>query len=166
MTAWISSTITVRTCFSRSRLRSEVSSRYSDSGVVIRMCGGVFTIPARAAGGVSPVRTAEVIAGAASPISAAIARNRRPRLRQVLVDVAAQRLERRHVDDARLVRQSAVESLAQELIERDQERRERLARPVGAAISVCLPSRIDSHPAACAAVGVPSADVNHRSTAG
>jgi hypothetical protein len=37
------------------------------------MCGGVFTIDARAADGVSPVRTADVIAGAGSPMSAAIA---------------------------------------------------------------------------------------------
>jgi len=41
-----------------------------------------------------------------------------------------------------------------------------LPDPVGAAISVCLPARIDSQPDACAAVGIPSVDVNHRSTAG
>ena len=34
--------------------------------------------------------------------------------------------------------------------------------PVGAAISVCRPSRIDSRPSACAAVGSPSVLENHR----
>jgi hypothetical protein len=41
-----------------------------------------------------------------------------------------------------------------------------LPDPVGAAISVWWPARIDSHPDVCAAVGAPSVDVNHRSTAG
>ncbi len=57
-TAWISSTITVRTVPSISRPDSEVSRMYSDSGVVTRMCGGVRRIRARAVAGVSPVRTA------------------------------------------------------------------------------------------------------------
>ena len=67
MTAWISSTITVRAVRSICRLRSDVSSRYSDSGVVTRMWGGVRSIAARSAAVVSPVRTAAVIRGAASP---------------------------------------------------------------------------------------------------
>ena len=53
--------MTVRTVRSISRLRSAVSSRYSDSGVVTRMCGGVRSIAARSDCGVSPVRTAAVI---------------------------------------------------------------------------------------------------------
>ena len=71
MTAWISSTITVRTVRSISRLRSAVSSRYSDSGVVTRMCGGVRSIAARSAAVVSPVRTAAVMAGGRSPAASA-----------------------------------------------------------------------------------------------
>ena len=67
ITAWISSTITVLTVRSISRLRAAVSSRYSDSGVVTRMCGGVRSIAARSAGVVSPVRTAAVIRGGGSP---------------------------------------------------------------------------------------------------
>ena len=74
MTAWISSTITVRTVRSRSRLRSAVSSRYNDSGVVTRMCGGVRSIAARSDAGVSPVRTAAVMRGASRPSSAAMRR--------------------------------------------------------------------------------------------
>ena len=38
-------------------------SRYSDSGVVTRMCGGFFCIARRSAGGVSPVRVATVTLG-------------------------------------------------------------------------------------------------------
>jgi hypothetical protein len=57
--AWISSTITVPTCRSASRAL-DVSSRYSDSGVVIRMSAGSRWKRARSAAGVSPVRTATV----------------------------------------------------------------------------------------------------------
>jgi hypothetical protein len=46
-TAWISSTITVSTDASVARAR-EVSSRKSDSGVVIRMSGGLAQHPRRA----------------------------------------------------------------------------------------------------------------------
>ena len=53
--AWISSTITVSTARSRSRA-FEVSSRNSDSGVVIRMSAGSRWNRARSAVGVSPVR--------------------------------------------------------------------------------------------------------------
>src|SRR5688572_31099963 len=41
-----------------------------------------------------------------------------------------------------------------------------LPDPVGAAISVCLPSAIDAHPCAWAAVGSPSAVWNHCWTSG
>jgi hypothetical protein len=54
-TAWISSTITQSAWASVSRAR-EVSIRYSDSGVVIRMSGGRRSICARSFWGVSPVR--------------------------------------------------------------------------------------------------------------
>ena len=63
--------MTVRTVRSMCRLRSDVSSRYSDSGVVTRMCGGVRSIAARSDAVVSPVRTAAVIRGAGSPASSA-----------------------------------------------------------------------------------------------
>ena len=43
-----------------------MSRRYSDSGVVTRMCGGVRSIEARSACGVSPLRTAAVILTGAS----------------------------------------------------------------------------------------------------
>jgi hypothetical protein len=74
ITAWISSTITVRTVRSMARLRSAVSSRYSDSGVVTRICGGVRSIAARSDAVVSPVRVAAVIRGASSPSASASCR--------------------------------------------------------------------------------------------
>ena len=72
-TEWISSTITVRALRSMDRLRSAVTSRNSDSGVVMRMSGGCLSMAARSAAVVSPVRTATRITGAASPSSPATA---------------------------------------------------------------------------------------------
>ncbi len=105
-TAWISSTITTRAVFSIARERSAVSSRYSDSGVVTRMCGGVRSIAARSVCGVSPLRTAAVILTGGSPSLASV--DLAPRLGEVLVDVRRQRLQRRDIDDPHLVGQSAL----------------------------------------------------------
>ena len=77
-TAWISSTITVVVLRSMDRLRSAVTRRYSDSGVVIRMSGGCLSMAARSAAAVSPVRTATRMAGGRSPswpATAAISRS-------------------------------------------------------------------------------------------
>ena len=54
-TAWISSTITASVVAKISRTDEE-SIRYRDSGVVIRISGGVFFIARRSDCGVSPVR--------------------------------------------------------------------------------------------------------------
>ena len=60
-TAWISSTIT---CSAPSKIvrACEVSIRYSDSGVVMRMSGGWRTMSRRSLCGVSPVRIATLTA--------------------------------------------------------------------------------------------------------
>ena len=50
------------------------------------------------------------------------------RFGQVLVDVRAQRLQRRHVDDAHLIRKRRPQAFLEEVVERRQKRRERLAR--------------------------------------
>ena len=57
------------------RLRAPVTMRYNDSGVVIRKFGGDDTIAWRSAGEVSPVRTAAVNVGNATPISAAVSQS-------------------------------------------------------------------------------------------
>ena len=72
-TAWISSTMTVLTLRSMARLRSAVTMRNSDSGVVMRKSGGRFSMAARSAAAVSPVRTATRMSGASRPMAAAIA---------------------------------------------------------------------------------------------
>ena len=61
-TAWISSTITLRVLASISRPDLEVSSMYSDSGVVTTMCGARRRMLARSVCEVSPVRTMARIA--------------------------------------------------------------------------------------------------------
>ena len=50
------------------------------------------------------------------------------RFGEVLVDVRAERLQRRHVEDAHLVWQGSLQTLLQQLVDGRQERRERLAR--------------------------------------
>ncbi len=65
--------MTDRVAASIARPRSDVTSRYSDSGVVIRKSGGRFSMAARSAAAVSPVRTATRMVGALSPSSAAVA---------------------------------------------------------------------------------------------
>jgi hypothetical protein len=65
-TACTSSMMTVSTPCSDSRA-AEVSSRKSDSGVVIRMSGGVRAKARRSSAGVSPVRMPTVISGGGRP---------------------------------------------------------------------------------------------------
>ena len=70
-TACTSSTMTVCTVASVSRA-AEVSIRNSDSGVVMRMSGGLAISSRRRAGGVSPDRTPTLMSGAGSPRRSAI----------------------------------------------------------------------------------------------
>ena len=65
-TAWTSSTMMVSTSLSVSRAL-DVSMRNSDSGVVIRMSGGLLSSERRSDAGVSPERTPTVISGAGRP---------------------------------------------------------------------------------------------------
>jgi hypothetical protein len=58
--------ITVSTPVRVSRA-AEVSIKKSDSGVVMRMSGGLFTRARRSAAGVSPERTPTVTCGASNP---------------------------------------------------------------------------------------------------
>ena len=64
--AWISSTMTVSTVF-KMPAAFEVSMRYSDSGVVIRMSGGLRTCRLRSDCGVSPERTPTEMSGMSRP---------------------------------------------------------------------------------------------------
>ncbi len=57
--------------------------------------------------------------------------NARERHVEVLVNVVAERFQRRDVEHLRRVGQAAVQTRAHEIVEADQERRERLTRPRG-----------------------------------
>ena len=72
-TACTSSTMTVSTP-RRVSLACEVSSRNSDSGVVMRMSGGLVTSFLRSSAAVSPVRIATWMSGSASPSRCAACR--------------------------------------------------------------------------------------------
>ena len=110
-TACTSSTITVSTVV-RIERAAEVSIRKSDSGVVIRMSGGVRTIAARSFCEVSPVRTAT--------------RSSEPQPRegpaQVPLDVVVERLQRRDVEEPQALAGPCVEP-----VDAVEERGERLA---------------------------------------
>ena len=82
----------------------DVSIRYSDSGVVMRMSGGWRTSCRRSSARVSPVRMPTVgsVNGDAEPLGReADARERRP---QVLLDVEGERPQRRDVEQPRAAR--------------------------------------------------------------
>ena len=66
-TAWISSTMIVRTSDKARRPDADPSKMNSDSGVVTSTCGGCLSRSRRSFGDVSPVRTAVRTRGAARP---------------------------------------------------------------------------------------------------
>ena len=105
----------------------EVSSRYSDSGVVIRMSGGVRAIRARSRAGVSPER----IASGRDPMRDAEPRRRGrdagDRRAQVALDVDGEGLQRRDVEDAAALRLGGLRREHQP-VDRRQKGRQRLAR--------------------------------------
>ena len=90
-------------CARSSILRPDslVSSRYSDSGVVTRMCGASRRIAARSVCEVSPVRTWARISNAGMPSRVSLRTDPGQRLLEIALDVVRQRLERRHIHHAR-----------------------------------------------------------------
>ena len=98
-TAWTSSRMTVSTPRSESRAW-EVSIRKSDSGVVIRMSGGVVASLRRSAGEVSPERTPTVTSGTGMPSRSDGLPDADQGSPQVALDVDGESLERRDVENA------------------------------------------------------------------
>ena len=88
------------------------------------------------------------------------------RLGEVLVDVGAQRLQRRDVDDADFVGQRRGGRLLHQIVDRGEKRRERLAGSGRRGNQRVAPSRIAAQPSACARVGSPSVSENHCETMG
>ena len=103
-------------------------------------------------------------AGAGSAVALGVLPDAAARLREVLVDVGAQRLQRRDVDDPDLIRQRAAAASCTSASIAVRNAASVLPEPVGAAISVCWPSRIAAQPRCCAlrrrtdAVGEPAGD--------
>ena len=125
-TACTSSMITVSTPRSDSRA-DDVSSRNSDSGVVIRTSGGRLAKARRSSAGVSPVRMPTVMSGSGSPSRAervADADQRRP---EIALDVDRERLERAHVEHAAALGGLGRLPLGRQPVDRPQERGQRLA---------------------------------------
>ncbi len=164
--AWISSTITVLTDCNSLRPPTLVSSRYADSGVVTRMCGGCLNIAARAGAGVSPLRTKQRIATSVWPDSNSL----RPmpssgwrRFFSISLPSAFKgEMYSTWVWSAK--RRSAPSSTRSSMAERKAARV--LPEPVGAAMSVCLPSVIASQARAWHSVGPGKVSWNQAATAG
>ena len=130
-TACTSSMMTVSTPASASRA-CEVSSRNSDSGVVMRTSVGVRAKARRSSAGVSPERTATVMSGAGSPSRVGGVPDADQRGAQVALDVDGERLHRRDVEHpAALQRAPSGGGCAGQPVERPEERRQRLARAGG-----------------------------------
>jgi hypothetical protein len=91
------------------------------------MWGGFFAIRARSAAGVSPVRTSTRIGTSGSPRRAARL-DPGERLLEVLLDVGAERLEGRDVEDLGHVAERSLDPLPDEIVERREEGGEGLAR--------------------------------------
>ncbi len=164
--AWISSTITLRAVASMRRPDSLVSSRYSDSGVVTRMCGGRLLMAARSPGGVSPVRTSTRKSISLRPwrvSSVPMPASGHCRLRSMSFDSALS-------GDTYTTRVSSASQPASASCTSSsiaaRNAASVLPEPVGAAISVCRPARIAGQAAACGAVGAGNARANQAATAG
>ena len=138
----------------------------SDSGVVMRMCGGRRAIACRSDAMVSPVRTAARISGSGVPISDASA---------VISDSGSDRLRWMSFDSA--FSGETYTTCVASGSPSDSPCRTRPSThvrnaasvfpdPVGADISVCRPRAMAGHPCSCAAVGAAYRPSNHRRTIG
>ena len=125
---WISSTMTQRTLCRISSAR-DVSSRYSDSGVVIRMSGGVRAMSRRSRG--RRVAGAQGDGDVGRRLTQALRGefDAHQRRLEVALDVVGERLERRDVQHATAPLGVGGGWLRRQPIDAPQERRQRLARP-------------------------------------
>ena len=166
--ACTSSTMTVSTVRSASRA-ADVSMRYSDSGVVMRISGGLRAILRRSSAGVSPVRMAVRISGAFAPrralstaASSEIAESGPCKLRSTSAprafrgDTYSTRTPRTHFSPASATR--AFSPMSASIAHRNAANV--LPEPVGAITSAFSPRAIACHASACTAVGAPKASAN------
>ena len=92
------------------------------------MCGGRFSMARRSCISVSPVRTAVRISGISRPRSRAICRISPERHLEILLNVVAQRLQRRDVENFGAVVQIAGERLADQAVDAGEKCGQRLTR--------------------------------------
>ena len=158
-TACTSSTMTVCTAARVSRA-ADVSIRNSDSGVVIRMSGGLVMSWRRRAGGVSPERTPTLMSGGRWPRRSAI---------RVIPVSGVRRLRSTSTASAlsgdtystRVCAGRSAEAAAARLSRAHRNAASVLPEPVGAMTSVLSPSAMADQASACAVVGAAKVPVNH-----
>ena len=149
--AWISSMMTVSTARSRSRA-FDVSSRNSDSGVVMRMSAGARWKAVRSEAGVSPVRMATLGAWKAVPAASATCAMPESGARRLRSTSTASALS----GEMYSTRQRASFAGTGENISRSRHHRNAvsvLPVPVGARISAESPRAMAGQPSACGRVG-------------
>ena len=129
--------------------------------MVTRMCGGRFSIARRSCIRVSPVRTAVRISGIEQTALAGHLQNFGQRDFEVLLDVVAERLQRRDVQHFGAILQFSGKRLADQSIDAGQKAASVLPDPVGAEIRVVRPARMCGQPCSCGSVGVPKRWTNH-----
>ena len=159
--------MTVCTSASVSRA-AEVSIRNNDSGVVIRMSGGLVISSRRWAGGVSPDRTPTLMSGAGAPRRSAtrpmpVSGVRRLRSTSTASAFSGDTYSTRVALPA-VGRRTIGLGLGSDEASRSMAHRNAasvLPDPVGATTSVLLPSAMADHASACAAVGAAKVPVNH-----
>ena len=122
-----------------------MSSRKSDSGVVMRMSGGVRSIRRRSSAGVSPVRTA----------TCELRVEPRERAAEVPLDVVVERLQRGDVEQPQPLARRLVQP-----VEAEQEAASVFPEPVGAWMRTWPPFAIAGQPSSCAGVGASKARSN------
>ena len=152
--------MTVCTAASVSRA-ADVSIRNSDSGVVIRMSGGLAISSRRRPGGVSPERTPTLMSGAGSPRRSAmrpmpVSGVRRLRSTSTASAFSGDTYSTRVPAPAG---RGSVAAASSSIAHRNAA--SVLPDPVGAMTSVLSPSAMADQACACASVGAAKVPVNH-----
>ncbi len=158
-TACTSSTITVSTPRSDSRA-CDVKIKNNDSGVVIKMSGGLVVSRRRSSAGVSPERTATSMLGTGTPSRVAACRmptsgERKLRSTSTASAFNGEMYNTRH--RAVLSDGAGVEAMRSSA---HKKAASVLPEPVGATTSVCSPPEIACHACCCASVGRANAEPN------
>jgi hypothetical protein len=144
----------------------EVSSRNSDSGVVIKMSGGLLASLRRSSVAVSPVRTPTAMSGSGSPSRCAACRipvSGERRLRSMST-ASAFSGETYSTRQRRFGSSGGGAAASRSIAHKNAE--SVLPEPVGAMTNVSSPLLMARHACACAWVGAANAPSNHARVAG